>query len=76
MKTKIRLAGDKWQQLVANGDEGKVIWTGDMDLVMTLGMRVVDESEDEVKLYQISQVAVHFNKEELWQTLFVIPKKS
>jgi hypothetical protein len=69
MKTKIRVAGGSY------GEEGKVIWSGDLPLVDNPGTRVLDETSEngEVIAYTVSQIAVHFNSSEMWQTLFVIP---
>lgn len=68
MKTKIRLAGGGY------GDEGKVIWTGDLPLGGGPTHTVIDETdENNIVTYRPSMIAFHFNASDFWQTVFVVP---
>lgn len=71
MKTKVRLAGGEYAS--KSEREGQVLWTGDMPLIQTMGMRMVKETDDDALVYVVSQIAVYLGDGELFQTVFVRP---
>lgn len=68
MKTNIRLAGGTLK------NPGKLIWKGELPHFGENGLVLTDETNPEaIATYYVSQVMFHFNSDDQWQTLFVVP---